>query len=63
MERNVDIGEIIDIEDRTDNILFIVKTPKKEKIFVPAVDDLIEEIDTEGNVIYMNLPIGLIEIQ
>lgn len=57
-----EIGEIIDIEDSTVNLLFIVKREGGEEIFIPANEDFIEEIDDEGKKIRMNLPEGLINI-
>lgn len=57
-----EVGIIEDIDDSTENILFIVNNSKENSLFVPAVDEFISEIDDEKKKIYMNLPEGLIEI-
>lgn len=62
---NERIGEIIDIDDATENILFIVSPLNKNinsNIFVPIVDELIDTIDTDNKRIFMNLPEGLIDL-
>ena len=56
------IGEIIDIEDSTENALFIVKRSNNEIIYIPIVVDFIEKISTEASTIIMDLPIGLLEL-
>lgn len=61
-EPNSLIGEIIDIEDSTENALFIVKRSNNEIIYIPIVVDFIENISTETSTIIMNLPIGLLEL-
>ena len=61
-EPNSLIGEIIDIEDSTENALFIVKRSNNEIIYIPIVVDFIEKISTEASTIIMDLPIGLLEL-
>ena len=56
------IGEIIDIEDSTENALFIVKQENNEIIYIPIVVDFIENISAETSTIIMDLPIGLLEL-
>ncbi|HJB84662.1 MAG TPA: hypothetical protein IAA13_04040 [Candidatus Alistipes merdigallinarum] len=53
-------GRIEDFID-SDNPLFLVRIGEKE-IYVPAADDLIEEIDVETKRIVFDLPDGLIEL-
>lgn len=53
-------GRIEDFID-SDNPLFLVRIGEKE-IYVPAADDLIEEIDVEIKRIVFDLPEGLIEL-
>ena len=55
-------GVISDFDDSTDNYLFVVDTPAGSEILIPASPDLIQEIDTETKTIYMNLPLGLIDL-
>ncbi len=55
------IGKIIDADESTENRLFIIEKNKTE-LLIPAVDDFIEEIDDENRIIYMNLPVGLVNL-
>lgn len=54
------LGEIIDIDDQTENILFIVDY-HGEQLLIPAADDLILDIDDEQGCVTMNLPDGLVD--
>ncbi len=58
----VRIGVISDFDDSTDNYLFIVTADDGSEILVPANPDLILEVDTDSETIYMNLPAGLINL-
>ncbi|MDE6322669.1 MAG: ribosome maturation factor RimM [Paramuribaculum sp.] len=55
------IGEIIDFDDSTENILFIIRSDDGNSHLVPVAEDLITKIDPEGKVITMNLPEGLFD--
>lgn len=52
------IGRIATIDDSTANILFELE----DGTLIPANDELIEDIDTEQQIIKMNIPEGLLEI-
>ena len=56
------IGEIVDINDLTENVLFIVEHDGEE-IMIPAADDLILDIDDENETILMDLPQGLVNME
>lgn len=56
------IGEITDFDDSTDNYLFLVRTQSGNEMLVPANPELIEEVDSQSQTIYMNLPSGLTEL-
>lgn len=56
------IGEIIDIEDSTENALFVVKKENNEIVYIPIVVEFIENISTETLTIEMDLPIGLLDL-
>lgn len=56
------IGTIIDVDDTTDNVLFIVERADGSMKRIPAVDDLIDDIDFDRRSIEMNLPEGLLEL-
>ena len=55
------IGEIIDIDDQTANVLFLIKC-KDQELMIPAADDLVVSIDDNKRTIIMDLPDGLIEL-
>lgn len=61
-ENGNEIGEITDIDDSTENILFIVSTPQDDELFIPAVDDYIVGIDDDKKIIQMNIPEGLLDM-
>ena len=54
------IGEIIDINDQTMNVLFIVEH-EGEELMIPAADELVVEINDEAMTITMDLPAGLVD--
>ncbi|MBS7352879.1 MAG: 16S rRNA processing protein RimM [Muribaculaceae bacterium] len=56
------VGDITDIDDTTENALFVVDADGNQ-IFVPISENLILEIDDEKKVIIMELPQGLIDAQ
>lgn len=56
------IGEIVDIDDNTENWLFIVENDKGEEIMIPAHEEFIAEIKQEEKVMVMDLPLGLLEL-
>jgi len=59
---NKEIGEIVDIDDNTENWLFIVERPDGEEVMIPAHEEFIAEIKQEEKVMVMDLPIGLLEL-
>lgn len=57
------IGKITDIDDNTDNPLFIVSDAAGQNIFfIPIVDDFITDIDQDDKRIEVDLPDGLLDI-
>ena len=54
------VGTISDIDDATENVLFLVDTPDGRQVHVPAAEPLITDVDPEKQVLTMNLPTGLI---
>lgn len=56
-----ELGSIVDINDQTANVLFIIER-NGEEIMVPAADDLVVSIDDDAKEIIMNLPIGLLNL-
>lgn len=55
------LGKVIDINDQTANVLFIVER-NGEELMIPAADDLVVEINDEEQTILMDLPIGLVNL-
>lgn len=56
------IGDISSVDSSTANLLFIVTNEEGKELFIPAVDEFIDEIDESGKKIYMSLPEGLIDL-
>lgn len=54
-----ELGEIIDIDNQTMNVLFIVEHDGEE-LMIPAADELVLEIDDDAQTILMDLPAGLV---
>lgn len=55
------VGVITDVDEQTENAIFIVDSNGGE-VMVPASDDLILEFDLDKRVMVMDLPIGLLEL-
>ena len=56
------IGSIVDVDDETENVLFLVKNEEGKEYIIPATDDFISAIDDEKKTITMHLPIGLLDM-
>ena len=50
------IGEISDINDSTQNILFIVKMPDGKELMIPVADEFILSIDLENETVNTDIP-------
>lgn len=57
-----DIGEIVDIDDNTENWLFIVRRKDGTEVMIPAHEEFIDSIDRDNRVMTMDLPLGLLEL-
>ena len=55
------VGEIIDVDEQTENAIFVVDRDGSE-IMVPATDDLIVEFDVDNKLMVMDLPKGLLDL-
>ncbi|MCP9611924.1 ribosome maturation factor RimM [Coprobacter tertius] len=55
------LGKIIDIDDATINILFVVEHEGKE-VLIPANDDFVVSVDEENKIIYMSIPPELLTL-
>ncbi len=56
------LGEIEAIDDQTENTLFIIRKPDGNALYVPAVDDFIEDIYTERHAIVLDIPDELLTL-
>lgn len=55
------IGTIAEIDDKTENILFVV-SGKNGQCLIPAVEEYITEIDDKKRILRMDLPEGLLDL-
>jgi 16S rRNA processing protein RimM len=55
------IGEVVEILDRTEQKIIRILKGEKE-ILIPMADELIDKIDKKGKVLYLNTPSGLIDL-
>ncbi len=55
------IGEIVAVDEQTENAIFIINRDDAE-ILIPAADDFIVEFDTDEKIMVMDLPQGLIDL-
>lgn len=57
-----EIGEIAEIDDKTDNWLFVVRRGDGEEVLVPAHEEFIEEFRHEEKIVVVDLPEGLLDL-
>lgn len=57
-----DLGEITDVDDQTDNVLFVVRTPGGKEILIPVADEFIDSIDVADRHITITLPDGIVDL-
>ena len=55
------IGTITDVDDSTENALFVVENEGKT-VYIPISEDFITEIDEQGKTIEMDLPEGIFDL-
>lgn len=55
-------GEVLDIDDMTQNVLFIVKTDEGKLIYIPVADEFIDEIDVDNKMVKLVVPDGILEL-
>lgn len=56
------IGKIESVDSTTDNLLFIVNNEDGDTIYIPAVEEFINEIDDNDKIIRMQIPEGLLDL-
>ena len=55
------VGQIIDVDETTINVLFIVEHEKTE-ILIPVSEEIVLEINQEEKIIQLELPEGILEV-
>ena len=55
------LGVISEVDQTTDNVLFVIPT-KDDELLIPAGEEYIEEIDHDKKIIYVKLPEGLLDL-
>lgn len=55
------VGEIVQVDEQTENAIFIVDDGEGE-LLLPASDDLIVEFDLDKKVMVMDLPQGILDL-
>ena len=55
------IGEIAEVDQTTENALFVIQR-EDEELLIPVGDDYIREIDHENKKIHVELPEGLLDL-
>lgn len=61
-ENGAEIGRITDIDDATENVLFVVERPDGRIAYIPVADEFITEISTQNQNIVFDLPEGLLSL-
>lgn len=56
------IGKIVDIDDNTENWLFVVERPDGSELLVPTQEEFIDELMMEDKIMTMCLPEGLLDL-
>lgn len=56
------IGSIIDIDDSTANVLFVISLDNGHQVLIPAVDNFISDIDIDNRMIEFNVPQDLLDL-
>lgn len=56
------IGEVVDIDDTTENVLFLLHDKNGNELIIPASDDFVVNIDEQRKIIIMSLPEGLLSL-
>lgn len=56
------VGEIVDVDDSTENVLFIVEREDSNEIPIPAADELILDLNMDEKQLTMTIPDGLLDL-
>ena len=56
------LGEITDVNDTTDNVLFVITAADGAEILLPVADEFILDIDTENKILTTDVPEGIVDL-
>lgn len=56
------MGNIVEIDDSTSNVLFIFETNDGKQVLIPAVEEFITDFDTKQRIIKMEVPDELLDL-
>ncbi|MBN2135190.1 MAG: 16S rRNA processing protein RimM [Acidobacteria bacterium] len=57
-----EIGVLTELMETSGHPVFVIETPGKKELMIPAVDEFIEEIDMDDKKLVLNPPEGIFEI-
>ncbi|MCM1521128.1 MAG: ribosome maturation factor RimM [Muribaculaceae bacterium] len=57
-----EIGEIVDVNDLTENVLFIVERPDGNELLIPVADEFIDSIDVSDKKIHTTIPEEIVNL-
>ena len=61
--RHGELGEVVEVDTTTVNILFVVEQEDGEELLIPAQEEFIVEINQEKKLITVELPEGLLNLE
>lgn len=59
-DKHGNLGTIVDVDDSTMNVLFVIEK-EGEEILLPAHEEFLKNIDAKGKTVYAQIPEGLLE--
>lgn len=57
-----EIGVIEDINDSTQNILFIVRTPEGKELYIPVAEEFILSVDPDNGIVKTDIPVEILTL-
>jgi 16S rRNA processing protein RimM len=57
-----ELGVLTELMETSGHPVFVIETPGKKELMIPAVDEFIEEIDMDDKKLVLNPPEGIFEI-
>lgn len=55
-------GNVVEIDDSTANVLFVIETDSGNQILIPAVEEFITDLDSKQRIIKMEVPNELLDL-